>query len=160
MTLSYRSSWLRFVAVALLGCVCAGVGQSQDPSLDPEYGTLNLKAGFEPDPVALKLDAGGDVKTKLGGFEHWVAAKPDVRLKYAAGKYILSITVESEAETTLLVNLPDGKWIANHKGANGKNPLLKFEMPQAGTYDIFVGTIKGGDKVYPPAKLIITEKIK
>jgi len=156
--LSLRSLTWRFGVVALLACLCTGVGQTQDPKEAPEYGTINLKAGFDPDPVEVKLDAGGEVKTNLGGFDHWVGKKPDVRLNYTAGKYILTIYAECEADSTLLINTPDGKWIGNDDGPNtGLNPLLKFATPQSGQYDIWVGTLKGGDKVFPPAKLFITE---
>lgn len=157
--LSLSSLALRFGAVALFVCLCTNFGQTQDPKEAPEYGTVNLKAGFDPDPVVVKVDAGGEVQTKLGGFDHWVGKKPDVRLNYTAGKYLLTLYVESDADTTLLVNLPDGKWIGNDD-TNALNPQLTFGTPATGQYDIWIGTIKGGDKVFPPAKLFITEKKK
>ncbi len=54
----------------------------------------------------------------------------------------------------MLINLPDGKFIAKAGGAD-KTPLLKFEKPQSGQYDIWVGSTK--KDVLPKAVLKITE---
>ncbi len=124
--------------------------------LKPTYGTVDLKAGFTPDPFVKKVEAGGDVRTDKGGVTAWVAKAPDFRLNYTAGNFALTIYAESDADTTLLINLPDGKWVANDDGpGTGLNPLLKFAKPQSGQYDIWVGTVEGGKT--PPAKLMISE---
>ena len=147
------------LAVALglavgLAALCAGRAESQDPSLAPTYGTVTLKAGFEPDPFTKKLNAGGPIQTELGGVKAWVAKAPDFRLNYTAGQYALTIHVEAEGDTTLLVNLPDGKWVADDDSGGNLNPLLRFEKPQSGQYDIWVGTY---NKASIPAVLKITE---
>ena len=54
----------------------------------------------------------------------------------------------------MLINLPDGTWIADDDSGGNLNPLLKFAKPQSGRYDIWVGTI---GKENASAKLIITE---
>ena len=146
---------LRLGLVAVLVVVVVDRAGTQDPELKATYGEVKLKAGFEPDPYTKKVEAGGEINTKLGNVAAWVAKAPDFKLFYTAGKYPLTITVECDEDTTLLVNLPDGKWIANDDGPNGLNPFLKFEKPQSGRYDIWVGTFKKGG--FPPAKLIITE---
>ena len=79
----------------------------------------------------------------------------ELRLDYTAGTFPLTIYAQSDADTTLLINLPDGTWVANDDGPNtGLNPLLRFPNPQSGRYDIWVGTI-GKDNA--KAKLKITE---
>jgi hypothetical protein len=143
-------------AVALLLGLLAGPAATQDPKLKPTFGEVTLKAGFEPDPLVKTLKAGGDVQTNLGGVTAWVAKEPDFRLKYTAGKYVLTIYAESKEDTTLLINTPDGKWVANDDGpGTGLNPLLQFQTPQSGDYEIWVGTLKKG--ILPEAKLFITE---
>jgi len=138
-------------AVALF----AGHAATQDPTLDPTYGSVKLKAGFMPDPYEKKVVAGGPIKTNLGGVSAFVAKAPDFQLEYTAGKLPLTIHVEAEADTTLLINLPDGTWVANDDQAKGNlNPLLKFAKPQSGRYDIWVGTF-GKDTA--PAVLKVTE---
>jgi len=146
----------RLVAVAVVVALCVGPATTQDPSLKPTYGEVTLKAGFEPDPHKVKVEAGGPIETNLGGVKAWVAKEPDYRLNYTAGKFILTIHASSKEDTTLLIRTPDGKWVANDDGENnGLDPLIRFEKPQSGKYDIWVGTFnKGGT---PPAKLYITE---
>jgi hypothetical protein len=140
--------------VALV-CLFAARGESQDPELKATYGQTKLVAGFEPDPFAKKLVAGGEIKTNLGGVNAYVAKAPDFKLFYKAGDFALTFYVESKADTTLLINLPDGKWIANDDTSpDNLNPMIKLTKPQSGRYDIWVGTF-GKDTA--PAVLKITE---
>jgi len=131
----------------------APVSETPDVSLPPTYGTKSLKAGFVPDPVEVKVVAGGPLNPNLGGVKAFVAKAPDFRLNYTKGAFALTFYVESAGDTTLLINLPDGTWIANDD-TNGLNPQLKFAAPQEGQYDVWVGTL-GNATV--PAKLFITE---
>jgi hypothetical protein len=147
---------------ALLGVLClngasAGVAvepeDQPDPELKPNFGEVKLKAGFTPDPYKKQVVAGGSIRTNLGGVNAYVSKAPDFKLYYEAGEYPLTIHVTSKADTTLLINLPDGKWIAVDD-SEGLNPVLKFETPQSGRYDIWVGTY---NKENAKATLHITE---
>jgi len=153
----FGNNWmLRLGAVALMACWCAGHAVTQDLSLKPTYGGVKLKAGFEPDPYKKNLDAGGEINTDKGGLKAWVAKAPDFQLFYESGNFALTIYAESKADTTLLINTPDGKWVANDDGpGTGLNPLIKFANPKSGRYDIWVGTLEKG--ITPPATLMITE---
>lgn len=111
-----------------------------NPSLKPTYGTVNLNAGFTPDPLTRDLQAGGELRTKLGGVPANVATAPDFRVNYTAGKYPLIFRVRSVADTTLLINLPDGTWIADDDGGGGLDPMIRLAKPPSGQYDIWVGT--------------------
>jgi hypothetical protein len=151
-----------FGVIALAAAVClsaarAGVGpepeEKPDPELKPTFGQVKLKAGFTPDPFKRELIAGGAIRTNLGGVNAYVAKAPDFKLFYTAGDFALTIHVDSPADTTLLINLPDGKWVAVDD-AEGLNPVLKFETPQSGRYDIWVGTF---GKENAKATLFITE---
>lgn len=151
-----NGSAYRLMAIAAIVGLCAGPATTQDPSLKATYGEAKLKAGFEPDPHKVKVEAGGDIQTKLGGVTAWVAKEPDFRLHYTAGNFVLTIHASSKEDTTLLINTPDGKWIANDDGPNnGLDPLIKFQKPMSGRYEIWVGTLK--KDITPPAKLYITE---
>jgi hypothetical protein len=145
---------LRLGVVAVLVGLCVSRADTQDPKLKPTFGSVSLKAGFANDPYVVKVVAGGDIKTNLGGVNAYVAKEPDFRLNYTAGNFALTIYAESKADTTLLINLPDGKWIADDDSGGNLNPLLKFEKPASGQYDIWVGTF-GKDTA--PAVLKITE---
>ncbi|MFO0866667.1 MAG: hypothetical protein U0744_18850 [Gemmataceae bacterium] len=145
-------------AVALLTTAVLGwyaaPSHAQNPGLNPTYGSVSLKAGFTPDPFIKNLTAGGPIRTKLGGVSAFVANAPDFRLNYTKGGFRLTIRVESAKDTTLLINTPNGQWIANDDGAGAPNPEITFNVPQSGRYDIFVGTFNQGSV---PARLIIHE---
>jgi hypothetical protein len=145
---------LRLGAIAVLLTICAGPGQSQDPKLAPSYGSKSLKSGFTPDPFSKDVIAGGDKEVTVAGVKMRVANAPDFSLNYTAGNLALSFYVRSKADTTLLINLPDGTWISDDDSDGNLNPALKLNRPRSGRYDIWVGTINRGS---PAATLYITE---
>jgi len=156
MTVLAPRNWsLRFGIAAAVALVAAAPAFAQpNPSLKPSYGSVTLKAGFLPDPYVKKLTAGGPVKTNLGGVNAYVATSPDFSLDYTKGGYPLTIHAIASADTTILVHLPNGTWLANDDGGKGTNPLLRINSPQSGRYHIWVGTY-GKDTA--PAALHITE---
>lgn len=143
---------------ALAAIATAGVAVAQNYSLNPTYGTLNLSAGFQPDPQVVSVQSGGNVnaQTLSSSCQGFIANAPDVRLNYRAGQYQLFISVDASADTTLVVNGPDGQWYCDDDGGNnGLNPLIRFNTPASGQYDIWVGTY--GSASLQPAQLYISE---
>ncbi len=146
------------IAAALLIGAFAGAAIAQDISQNPTYGTVNLRSGFVPDPHSISLHAGGelDASETIGGdCIGSVAGAPDVDLMFTAGALPLYISVTSEADTTLVVNGPDGEWYCNDDYGSF-DPALTFGSPQSGLYNIWVGTYSayGG---LQPADLHISE---
>ena len=143
--------------------------RAQDWRLDPIYETVTLRAGFTPDPYEVRLVSGGsvDVQRNIGSradgrvgdrrCRGFVANAPDVRLRFTAGSGVLPliISVDSSADTTLVVNGPDGVWYCDDDSGQGLNPSLRFTNPQSGQYDIWVGTFGGSSM--EPATLVISE---
>ncbi|MEQ9812586.1 MAG: hypothetical protein RLO50_07370 [Azospirillaceae bacterium] len=131
---------------------------AQDPSLPSTYGDNSLVTGFTPDPATATIDAGGpiDVSATLGGpCVGFVADAPDLRLFYEAGDtFPLIFYVDSGADTTLVINAPDGEWWCNDD-ADGLNPEIFFDQPLSGQYDIWVGTYTPGS--FPEATVFVTE---
>lgn len=119
--------------------------QAQDTSATATYGSVRLSSGFAPDPHSVTLTAGGSLDASgLGSpCTGSIARAPDYELTYSAGSLPLYITSTSSTDTTLVVNGPDGRWYCNDD-TNGNNPLVTFNNPQSGTYDIWVGTFSGG----------------
>lgn len=128
---------------------------AQNPTLPPTYGTVNLTAGFMPDPYVADVIAGGPIHTSLGGVNAYVANAPDFRVNYTAGRFPLTFYVTSAADTTLLINLPNGTWIADDDSGGSLNPMIRLANPPSGQYDIWVGTV---GRNTAPALLYITER--
>ena len=129
-----------------------------DPTLPPNYATIDLRAGFAPDPHSLELQAGGDqdVYEAVGqGCLGYATTAPDYNLNYQSGGYDLFISAATQGDATLIVNAPDGSWHCDDDGAGGLNPGVQFDGPQSGTYNIWVGTYS--DTMPLPAMLHISE---
>ena len=129
-----------------------------DPGAEPTYGDVTLEAGFTPDPYEVSLISGGDISASdaVGDFcSGYAASAPDFDLYYTAGSLPLNIFAESDSDTTLIVNLPDGSWACDDDGGEGVDPLLVFENPQSGLYDIWVGSY--GEDNGDSATLYISE---
>src|SRR5262245_6970649 len=131
--------------VIALAIVAIPLGRAQaqpDPSLKPTYGSVTLNAGFLPDPFTKDVQAGGELRTNLGGVNAHVARAPDFSLQYTKGKFPLTFSASSVGDTTLLINLPDGSWVADDDSGGGLDPLIRLANPPSGRYDIYVGTFR------------------
>lgn len=151
---------MRIAAAAAVAVIAltAGAAVAQNFSRDPAYGTLNLSAGFRPDPQVVNLSSGGSInaQTLSAQCRGFIADAPDVRVNYAAGQYQLMFSVDSATDTTLVINGPDGSWYCDDDGGNnGLNPLIRFNNPASGQYDVWVGTYASASLA--PAQLYVSE---
>lgn len=134
---------------AAASVLIAGSASAQNVDADPNYGELNLSAGFTPDPAMLSLLAGGDIDAgdQFDGCTGYISTTPDMRLFWdgsAKGGLNLKISAISNADTTLVVNGPDGRWYCDDDSGEDSNPLVELS-PRAGRYEIWVGTYSRGD---------------
>ena len=146
------------MSVLLAGALVAQPASAQDINGRPNYGTVNLRTGYTPDPHVVAVRSGGNINAdRLGGdCRGYISASPDVRLVYSSGSLPLIISVASGADTTLVVNAPDGRWYCDDDGGvNGLNPAVRFNRPMSGRYEIWVGTYSSGNA--QPAELHISE---
>ena len=137
------SSFRSFALAASVLIAAAVPASAQDMNGTPNYGTMNLRTGFTPDPAIVRVQSGGtlDASTIDSTCAGFITAAPDVRLVYSAGSLPLIISVASGADTTLVVNGPDGSWYCDDDdGVNGMNPQVRFNHPASGRYEIWVGT--------------------
>ena len=158
-TLTFRAAMTgSVVLIASMAMISAPLAQEPDWTGDPSYGSQHLSAGFTPDPWTLHLQAGGSnsVSGNLGpGCTGYImASSPDLDLYYTAGSMPLYIGVESHADTTLVISAPDGRWYCNDDFI-GLNPLVLFQNPASGLYNIWVGV--HGSNQLQSATLKITE---
>lgn len=133
-------------------------GYGPDWSLPPVYETVSLRGGFTPDPYRVRLQSGGPIsasETISSDCRGYIGEAPDVRLNFQPGSLPLIISVASSADTTLVINGPDGGWYCNDDGGVGTNPSIRWDTPMAGQYDIWVGT--WGSEALREAVLVISE---
>lgn len=128
-----------------------------DAGLTASYGEINLRSGFMPDPRRIALRAGGPVPAAnaSAGCTGSIARAPDYQITYTAGRQPLIIRTESDTDTTLVVNDPDGVWHCDDDSRSEGNAEVNLDKPSPGVYDIWVGTFGGGTAA---ATLILTER--
>lgn len=146
----------KLAALALGSCIFALPSMAQDYNQRPTFGTIDLTTNFLPDPRSIDVTAGGNISADRLGNDCTgsIANAPDVRLNYQAGRFPLFISVQSDADTTLAVNLPDGSWVCNDDLID-LNPGIVLDRPLSGQYDIWIGVFGGGSGT--PARLSISE---
>ncbi len=131
---------------ALAAAVCASASAipaiAQDTGADPTYDTVRLSGGFTPDPYTIPIMSGGltDASELGNGCRGYIATRPDVRLHFEPGSLPLYISATSEADTTIVINAPDGRWYCDDDSGDGLDPAFSFENPMGGRYEIWVGT--------------------
>lgn len=134
---------------------------AQDVEGESLNGTVELSGGFLPDPHVIDIVPGGDTEVEdLGagctGFIY--ASQPDLKVVLEDASNQLGIFVNSNIDTTLVINDPNGAWHCNDDATflTNSNPGVLFDAPAEGTYDIWVGTYSdvGTDS---SGKLVITE---
>jgi hypothetical protein len=131
-----KSLFLKAGAMAL--ALCASSASAQQ--------TINLSAGFLPDPVEVQVYSGGGVDaSSLGGScVGMIADSPDVVVNFRSQGGTLSFTHGSSGDTSLVINGPDGRYYCNDD-TNGLNPVLTWGSAPSGQYDVWVGAV--GDPV-------------
>ncbi|MGB0498842.1 MAG: caspase family protein [Rubricella sp.] len=118
----------------------------------PQYGSV----AFSPDaPIRLPLAAGGyqDARVLGGTCKGFIARRPDYLVGFEDAASV-SIHVESEADTTLVIRDPEGRWLCADDTI-GRTPALSLAVETGGAFRIWVGTEHIGRDA-PPATLVIT----
>ena len=153
---------MKTIGALTAGCmsvaVLASAALAQDYTEAPSFGRVSLSSGFTPDPYVRNLTAGGSIRAqdRFSDCRGYIANAPDFSVNYTAGSLPLIFTVDSDADTTLVINGPDARWYCDDDGAESPlNPLVRFSNPQSGRYDVWVGTYSRGAGV--PATLFVSE---
>lgn len=122
------------------------------------FGSVNLQAGFTPDPYRVAITSGGtiDARADLGGAcRGWIAEDMDYALYYTAGIFNLTISSSSEADTTLVVVDSAGNFYCDDDSGPGLDPSVTIRNPVSGVYGIWVGSYRQGE--YASATVSISE---
>lgn len=142
--------------IAALATFVAGPVAAQNAGLTANYGEINLRSGFTPDPYRVQVTAGGSVNGGAlpGSCTGMISEAPDFEVSYSAGSLPLVFRTLSSSDTTLIINGPDGSWSCDDDSYGDGDAEVRFNRPQSGTYDIWIGTFGGGTS---SATLLITE---
>jgi hypothetical protein len=129
-------------------CLFPALTLAQDFTLSPINGSISLAGGFTPDPSVISVRAGGsfEASNASSSCNGYVTDAPTYSLSFEPGSLGLSIYVNSDVDTTLLVNDPSGDWFCNddHDDLDNLNSGLYFSDPESGRYDIWVGVYSEG----------------
>lgn len=131
-----------------------------DLSATPVHGGTTLAAGFLPDPHQVAITAGGDVDASILGApcRGFLTAAPSYSVTYTSGAFpTLRFYATADADLTLVVNDPSGAWHCGDDHAGTLHPLIDFDAPTSGRYDIWVGTY--GGPATAQATLHVTETL-
>ena len=135
----------KLAIAAAVALFTTGAAVAQDYSLNPNFGSVSLNSGFQPDPYNVNITAGGSIDASRIGCAGNISNAPDFRLQYQAGGILpLILSVASSSDTTLVINMPNGTWMCDDDSGNGLNPSVYLSNPPSGQYDIWVGTFGGG----------------
>ncbi|MBN1946368.1 MAG: hypothetical protein JW797_11880 [Bradymonadales bacterium] len=149
---------LSFTELGSTGTVAPPPTGLNTMSMTPYYGTVNLSAGFMPDPQTLSGNSGGPLSardiadTAWGSCRGYVSDQPDHILNVGSNMNYLRIDVQSQGDTTLVIQGPDG-WRCNDDTV-GLNPRIDGAW-MAGTYRIWVGSYASGTQT--PYTITFTE---
>jgi hypothetical protein len=117
-----------------------------NPNAPPAYGTVQLRAGFAPDPNVVAGHAGGNIQASTvdANCRGWVTAQPNHVIMSQTGFRNLRFAVNSAVDTTLMVMLPNGQISCDDDGGDsGMNPLVSVSSPP-GAIRVWIGTYSQG----------------
>jgi hypothetical protein len=145
------------ISAAVIALCGASAASAQTWQRSSAFGGVTLEAGFSPDPHSVNLTAGGSISAsqRFTNCQGYIADAPDYSVRFDGGVLPLTVSADSDIDTTLIINGPQGNWFCDDDGGEGLNPAYTFENPQSGRYDIWVGTYSSGSGV--PATLFISE---
>mgnify|MGYP006273621735 CR=1 FL=1 len=130
-----------------------GAAKAQDPA------SVELEAGFTPDPRVFEVSAGGQEDAGLATrrvFEcrGWIETQWDAEVIYSGGTgEPLTFSVDHDRDATLVVRDPLGEFHCNDDSF-GLHPAVTFETPADGPYWVWVGTFLRGAPA--PATLAVS----
>lgn len=150
----FSASILAAAGALLLAPVSVSVAQRAGLRIgggSANFGVFSLTGGFTPDPNLHAVTSGGGIDASTlslaPGCRGYVTAQPDVIVRYQSPAQFLRFFNRASGDTTLVINAPDGRWYCDDDSGGSTNPQIDFNHPQAGQYDIWVGSYRAGENV-------------
>lgn len=142
----HLSAFALAAGLVALGASEAAAQSRPNWRADPVFGTLNLRAGFTPDPATREIAAGGSDRFSAGGCSGYINnSAPDLDLNYQAGSLDLTLSAASATDVILVVYTPDGRWLCDDDSAGNLNASITLRNPRSGNYNIWIGTASATD---------------
>lgn len=128
--------------------VTADTASAQNSGLRPNFGSVSLRTGFDPDPYTVSIYGGGSIDvyddTDLpAACVGNISDAPDFSVTYTAGRLPLAFRTVSGSDTTLVINGPDGRWSCDDDSFGDGDAQVIFRNPRSGKYDVWVGVLGG-----------------
>lgn len=129
--------------------------------MNSNFGTITLAPGFTPDPHVEGGTAGAgsdsrDASTLDPNCGGTIDLTPDHILVMTGASSNLRIMANSNIDTTIVVQKPDGSYACNDDG-DGLNPVAVITGAAAGNYRIWLGTYVQGEEGDKSYKLGVSE---
>jgi hypothetical protein len=130
-----------------------------DFTRNPNYGSVNLAPGFQPDPHTVQVTSGGgvNVASNITGTEcrGFVTGAPDYRVNWSGTTSLLRLFFVGQGDTTLVVNDAAGNWYCDDDSFGTLHPAIDLTNPTPGQIDIWVGSFSSSSFV--SGTLYVTE---
>jgi len=128
-------------AAALTLLAAPAYAQQLNSGASGRYGQVSLRSGFTPDPHNSTVSAGGAYDAAQVGesCRGYIDTRASFTLRYRAGELPLFIGAVSDADTTIVVRAPDGSWHCDDDSGGNLNPVVSWETPRSGRYQVWVG---------------------
>jgi hypothetical protein len=133
----------------------SGIYRMLDYSADPNWGLVDLRRGFTPDPYSMSMVAFGDIDTSRTDLACGVTTRAPsfaFNLSGGASEGFLRIyfVPAEEMDTTLIVRTPDQAWLCSNNSSDGSGayPVIDIESAATGKFAVWVGVPQADDTVY------------
>ncbi|UJR80205.1 hypothetical protein [Sandaracinus amylolyticus] len=154
--MNHRSIVIALALVSLTGCSLLGRGRAAEPTTSTASTELTLDRGFSTDANVITGTASGARAANALSSEcvGAIGDEPTLVLHASAPFDGLELRVTSSADTTLVVQHPDGTFACDDDSGGSRNPRVAGAFAE-GAHQVWVGTYRAGTSA--PFELRFTE---
>jgi hypothetical protein len=142
--------------IAGLGTLMQSAALAQDLSQTAAYGDFTIARAGESHAIDLQAGGSVDASTLGNNCVGRIANAPDVQLDFTNSGGPLVFSVESDVDTSLVINNATGDWVCDDDSGNDFNARVEIPNATSGIYDIWVGVYSEAEN-FAEATLNITQ---
>lgn len=112
----------------------------------PLFGQAAIRQGMRPDPLVVTGSSGGPILASQvhGGCRGYISPAPSHRFVAQSGFTQLRFVVNAAHDTTLVVQMPDGRVLCDDDSGGGRNPSL-MDGTGPGPINVWVGSYSANE---------------